>query len=604
MSLYSDIEELPNDPGVYLIKDKEEKVIYVGKAKNLKKRVNQHFHSSLDSKEEKLQELAHRIDWILTRNESEAIMLEKKLIKQLSPKFNSMLKDDKSHLMIRITTEEQYPQLLIVRETDSRNPKSTYFGPFTNDTMLRQTVKMVLKLFPICNCGRNVEKIRKKGTSIRCMRERLGRCLAPHKTNISPEEYKKTVKNVISFLNGNIANLIDDIENEMWLASKESNFEKAANLRDLIRAVRTILNISEDLRSSQKNIDALAFVEEENTFAFCKIEIRDYKITTIKNFIYPNIKEKPLTTVESVLNFIYGGAKLKYRLMVKKEFLQRFGNDTSGKIRQYKSATSTEILVVAEKNAKTELRKYLKEKQFAVYTQSVLDDLQNILKLPEPPFIIHGFDISTLKGKQSVGSCVVFVDGKPQKDLYRKFRIRKKYEETNDYAMMKEVISRKYISKSLKNDPLPNLIIIDGGKGQLTVGREVLASLALSFPIISIAKKKEEIFVPWSDESILLDRDSQALKLVQFVRDEAHRFAISYHKKLRLQTVKKSIFEEVKGIGKVKTQILFEEYKNISNIAKTPIEDIMKKLAVNEKIASMIINMAKNILKSSKYNNS
>ena len=276
MSLFSDLEDIPTEPGVYLIKDKDEKIVYVGKAKNLRNRVKQHFQTTDMPKEDRLQELAHRVDWVLVRNESEALILERKLIKQLAPKLNSMMKDDKSNLLVRITMEEDYPQLLIVRETDPRVGKSVYFGPFTNNTMLRQTVKLVLKLFPICDCGKNFERIKKKGTSIRCMRARLGRCLAPWKNDISPEEYRKTAKNVISFLRGDVAELLDTLENEMWDASKESNYEKAAKIRDLIQAVRTILNLQEDLKSKRKNADVLAFAENEGDIAFCKLEIRNH----------------------------------------------------------------------------------------------------------------------------------------------------------------------------------------------------------------------------------------------------------------------------------------------------------------------------------------
>ncbi|MHA2357175.1 MAG: GIY-YIG nuclease family protein, partial [Candidatus Heimdallarchaeaceae archaeon] len=195
MSLLVDLEEIPTEPGVYLIKDKNDIVVYVGKAKNLKNRVRQHFQPSSHRKEERIQEAAHRVDWVITRNESEALILEKKFVRELSPKFNSMLKDDKSNLLLRLSMEKSYPQLLFARETDARIKKSVYFGPFPNNTMLRQTAKLVLRLFPICNCGRNFEKIKQKGTAIRCMRERLGRCLAPWKNDVSEEEYGKTVKN-------------------------------------------------------------------------------------------------------------------------------------------------------------------------------------------------------------------------------------------------------------------------------------------------------------------------------------------------------------------------------------------------------------------------
>jgi excinuclease ABC subunit C len=593
MSLFSDLEELPDDPGVYLIKDKGDKVIYVGKAKSLKKRVKQHFQAVSLAREEKLQELASRVDWILTRNESEAIILEEKLVKQLSPKLNSMLKDDKSNLLISITLVEKYPQLLIVRETDSRNEKNIYFGPFPSNIMLRQTVKLVLRLFPICNCGKNVENLRIKKSSIRCMRERLDRCLAPCKNDISPEEYKKTVKNVISFLNGDVADLLDNLEKEMWSASEEADFERATIIRDLIQSVRTILNLQEDLHSKIKNTDVLAFIEEEPNLAFCKLEIRNHRVQNIKNYI-TSISEKILfKTLSEVLAFIYGTTESIKSILISDDFTKRFNPNINLKIIYPKDNTSNQLVDIAKKNARTELFKFLRDIQYGKDSSLVLKEMKDFFQLPEEPTIIHGFDISTLKGQLSVGSCVTFVDGHPKKNLYRRFRIRGSYTDPDDYAMMEEVIKRKYSSEVLKSDPLPNLLIIDGGKGQLNIALDVLKKLNLSIPAVSIAKKNEEIYVEWSDLPITLDQDSFVLKLVQNVRDEAHRFAISYHKTLRARTVKSSNFERIKGIGKTKVFLLFQEYKNTKNIASASIEEIKKLISVNEKIAKKVIETAK-----------
>ena len=593
MSLFSDLEELPDDPGVYLIKDKKDKVIYVGKAKSLKKRVKQHFQAVSLPREEKLQELATRIDWILTRNESEAIILEEKLVKQLSPKLNSMLKDDKSNLLICITLTEKYPQLLIVRETDPRNEKNIYFGPFPSNIMLRQTVKLVLRLFPICNCGKNVEKLREKKSSIRCMRERLDRCLAPCKNDISPKEYIKTVKNVISFLNGDVADLLDNLEKEMWFASEEANFERATMIRDLIQSVRKILNLQEDLHSKIKNIDVLAFEEEDSNIAFCKLEIRNHRVQNIKNYITARSEKILFKTLSEVQAFIYGTGESIKSILTSDDFTKRFHPNIDLKIVYPKEDTSNQLVEIAKKNAKAELFRFLRDVQYEKDARLVLKEMQNFFQLPEEPTIIHGFDISTLKGQLSVGSCVTFVDGQPKKGLYRRFRIRGFYTEPDDYAMMEEVIKRKYSSDTLKSDPLPNLLIIDGGKGQLNIALEVLKKLNLNIPAISIAKKNEEIYVEWSDSPIALEQDSFVLKLVQNVRDEAHRFAISYHKTLRARSVKSSEFEKIKGIGKAKVFLLFQEYQNTKNIASANIEEIMKLIAVNEKIAKEVIEIAK-----------
>ncbi|MHA1417862.1 MAG: excinuclease ABC subunit UvrC [Candidatus Heimdallarchaeaceae archaeon] len=597
MSLLSDLESLPLEPGIYLIKDKDEKIVYVGKAKNIRNRVKQHFQSTHDPKEDKLQELANRVDWVITRNESEALILEKKLVKQLSPKLNSQLKDDKSHLLIRISMEDEYPQFYITRETDSRIPKSVYFGPFTNDTMLRQTAKLVLKLFPICDCGKCKEQTRKSKAPLRCMREKLGRCLAPCVNDVSPEEYGKTVKNVISFLKGDVANLLDNLEREMWMASEGSNFEKAANLRDLIQAVYGILNIQKDLQSKKRNVDLLAFREEENIISLCKVEIREYRVHNIKTFIYDE-KEK-MVNLGEVLTYIYGLEKLRYKIQASDNFISRFKNDVGLPILGIRGDTAKQLHNVTEKNAYKELQKYMRDLKHHEDSETVLEDMKNILNLNEIPEIIHGFDISTLKGKHSVGSCVVFANGKPKKDLYRRFRIRKEYSDPNDYEMMKEVISRRYKSETLIKDPLPNILIIDGGKGQLSVAVKVLKVLQLNIPAISIAKKNEEIFVEHQNEPIILEQKSAVLRLIQYVRDESHRFAINYHKKLREKSVKRTIFDDIKGIGKSKVQALFHEYKNLQDIANSDVEKMRKVLAVNEEIATKVIDLAKKSLHTS-----
>ena len=603
MSLFSDLEEIPTESGVYLIKDKEEKVIYVGKAKNLKNRVKQHFQTTVDLKEDKLQELAHRVDWIITRNESEALILERKLVRQLSPKLNSMLKDDKSNLLIRITMEDEYPQITFARETDSRVSRSVYFGPFPNNTMLRQTAKLVEKLFPICNCGRKIKQVAKQGSATRCMRERLGRCLSPYKNQLSPEEYGKTVSNVISFLKGDVADLLDSIEEEMWIASQESKFEKAGTLRDLTQAVRTILNIQDDLHSKQRNIDVLAFSEFEDDLALSKLEMRNHRIHNITNYLYTKEEGESLTTAGEVITFIYGGEKPKYSILVGSMFIERFLKTEDLNLRTFKTKIAKQLIEIAGKNARNELLKYQRDVQYKKDFDKILEETKSTLHLVELPKIIHGFDISTLRGEHSVGSCVVFEDGVPQKKLYRRFKIRKSYTEPNDYAMMEEVISRRYTSETLKSDPKPNLLVIDGGKGQLNITVKVLHKLGLNIPVISIAKKNEEIFVEWSDESIELEQDSSVLKLVQNVRDESHRFAINYHKILRLRSIKDSIFERIKGIGKAKVQLLLQEYKTVEEIANSNEEDLKSLLSVNEEIANQILILAKEFLRKSPYEN-
>jgi excinuclease ABC subunit C len=412
--------------------------------------------------------------------------------------------------------------------------------------------------------------------------------------DVSPEEYGKTVNNVIAFLKGDVADLLDNLEREMWMASEGSNFEKAANLRDLIQAVYAILNMQRDLQSKKRNVDLLAYREEDNIISLCKVEIREYRIHNIKTFIYDEKEE--MVNLGEVLTYIYGLEKLRHKIQASDNFISRFKNDINLPILAIRGETAKQLNNVTEKNASKELQKYMRELKYHEDAETVLEEIKSSLSLDEVPEIIHGFDISTLKGQHSVGSCVVFANGKPKKDLYRRFRIRKKYSDPNDYEMMKEVISRRYKSESLKKDPLPNLLIIDGGKGQLNVAVKVLKALQLNIPAISIAKKNEEIFVENEDEPIILKQTSAVLRLIQYVRDESHRFAINYHKKLRDKSVKRTIFDDIKGIGKSKVQALFHEYKNIQAIANSDINKMKKVLAVNEEIATKVINLAKKSL--------
>ncbi|MHA1345067.1 MAG: hypothetical protein ACTSO3_01575, partial [Candidatus Heimdallarchaeaceae archaeon] len=358
-----------------------------------------------------------------------------------------------------------------------------------------------------------------------------------------------------------------------------------------------ILNIQKDLQSKKRNVDLLAFREEENIISLCKVEIREYRVHNIKTFIYDE-KEK-MVNLGEVLTYIYGLEKLRYKIQASDNFISRFKNDVGLPILGIRGDTAKQLHNVTEKNAYKELQKYMRDLKHHEDSETVLEDMKNILNLNEIPEIIHGFDISTLKGKHSVGSCVVFANGKPKKDLYRRFRIRKEYSDPNDYEMMKEVISRRYKSETLIKDPLPNILIIDGGKGQLSVAVKVLKVLQLNIPAISIAKKNEEIFVEHQNEPIILEQKSAVLRLIQYVRDESHRFAINYHKKLREKSVKRTIFDDIKGIGKSKVQALFHEYKNLQDIANSDVEKMRKVLAVNEEIATKVIDLAKKSLHTS-----
>ncbi len=600
MSLFSDIESLPEEPGVYLIKNEKDEVIYIGKAKVLKDRVKQHFTVQIDLKENKIQDEGKRVEWIITRNEVEALILEKKMVQQLKPKYNYKLKDDKASLMIRITKEEEYPRLLVVRESDKRVPKSVYFGPFISDKKLRYLIKAVLKIFPVCNCKNNIKVHCEKQMQIRCMREKLGRCAAPCKSKVSVEEYRKIVNNVIMFLNGEVGELLIQLEEQMWESAQNQNFEYAAKIRDTLKAVESILNIQKEMRFKFKNTDVLAFVTEDERTVICKITVRNQRISTIHNHLFTEEEFRNLKNLKKLYAEI-GEKKKPSSVLLTESFEKKLDIDQTFTIISSKNENSKELLEIAEKNAKNELKKHFRTDFIAHETKNTLDELKEILKLKNYPEVINGFDISTLGGTSSVGSCVTFVEGKSKKSLYRKFRIKKPYSEPNDYEMMKEVIERRFLSEQLKNDPFPDLIVIDGGKGQLNIAKKVLSEIKLNVDLISIAKRNEEIFTEWSDTPIELPKNAQILRLIQTIRDESHRFAITYHKKIRQKKVSCSQLEEIKGIGKEKVRTLLEHFETIEGIHAASIEELRMVAKVNEKIALNIKETVRKQLNTSSY---
>ncbi|MHA1686231.1 MAG: excinuclease ABC subunit UvrC [Candidatus Heimdallarchaeaceae archaeon] len=535
MALIDDLQELPEAPGVYIIKNANGIAIYVGKAKNLKNRVKAHFVPTLETKELQIQTHAASVEWILTRDENESILLERKLIKDLKPKYNVKLKDDKSGLLIRITLSEKYPRLLMQRETDPKNEKDVYIGPFPLDSLLRKTVKIALKLFPICNYKKPLNKTKLTQIKHHCIRYRLKRCLAPCETQIESTEYLKTVKKLIMFLEGQVGDLIKNLEEEMWEAAQHHKYERAAELRDQIKTIQELVNVHSSLNIDVEDMDVVDFVVSEGILVLGLVQVRNKRIKKISTEI---LNEFAFKSWNDIIMYLFKMKKNARKVLVTEEFFHYISSPPPSNIIRKSLEAHEMLLNIAKRNAKAALQSYLRTTKATVDYEKTLEQMQEILKLPKIPHIINGFDISTLKGLNSTGSCVVFIDGVPVKKFYRKFRIRQKFDEPNDYAMMKELISRRFKSIKLEEDPYPDLIIVDGGKGQLSIAEQVLNELKLKIPVVSIAKQNEEIYIQNEKEPIVLEEQSQVLRLIQHVRDEAHRFAITYHKQLRKRTMR------------------------------------------------------------------
>lgn len=470
------LKELPNSPGVYLMKDKDGNVIYVGKASSLLKRVRSYFTpSGNNTKTLILSEKIYDFEVIPVASEAEALILENQLIKKYQPKYNTNLKDDKSYPLLKITKED-FPSVQIVREKKSKN--AIYFGPFTNKKLLKEVVRFLRKFYPVRNCKKDISS----GKVKLCIQYYIGRCSGPCENKITKEEYNKHVEGIVAFFEG-----------------RYKEFEKK-----------------------------------------------------LKNWMYEEIKK---------LNFEEAD-KIKKRLFLLNELSKKF-----------------------PMRDEEELYRYGEE--------NLLFNLAKILKLKKIPNLIEGYDISNISGYMAVGSKVSFVGGIPYKDGYRRYKI-KTVEGIDDYKMIEEVIKRRFDSEEERKE-IPDLILIDGGKGHLNVATRVLKEYNLDIPVISLAKKEEKIFVQWKEEPVILPPSSPELQLLQRIRDEAHRFAISYHKKLRERYFKFSFLDEIKGIGeKTKNKIIlnFPDLKILSNAEI----DELKKIGVNEKIGKKVIEKAKEVI--------
>lgn len=540
MTLMEDLENLPDAPGVYIIRDIAGIAIYVGKAKNLKNRVRSHFNPTADKKELQIQSNAASVDYILTRDEHETVMLEKKLIKNLMPKYNIKLKDDKSGLILRITLGEKYPRLLIQRETDEKNDKDAYFGPYPTDGLLRKTSKLALKLFPICNYKKPLNKASKKQIKHHCMRYRLNRCLAPCMKEIDTKIYNEEVEKLMLFLDGKVGNLIDVLEKEMWDAAEKEQFEQASVIRDQIRTIQDLVHVHQNLRVEIEDIDVLDLAKFEDIIVVGMVQVRAKRIAKISTKILDGSELKHWKDVLNVLN----KKEPKKKLLVSDNVIQAIKETKPEWVLLSFTEIHQNLLDITRRNVQATLQSYLRSAKKSLKPEETLKQMKELFDLPTIPRVINGFDISTIKGKHSTGSCVVFIDGEPSKKHYRKFRIRTQYSEPNDYEMMKELLTRRFSSVLLVEDPLPDLIIVDGGKGQLSVAEKVLKALKLDIPIVSIAKQNQGIYTNKTADPILLEEQSRVLKLVQYVRDEAHRFAIMYHRQLRVKSIRKNSSED------------------------------------------------------------
>lgn len=582
---------LSTKPGVYLMKNKRQQIIYVGKAINLKNRVRQYFQSNRNHSAKTIAMVSNIEDFetIITNNELEALILECNLIKKHHPKYNIMLRDDKTYPYLKITLNEEYPRMVISRRVIKDG--SRYFGPYTSSTALKETLKLLRKLFPLRTCKHLGDRP--------CLEYHIKRCLAPCAKHIDEINYRKIVQAVCWFLEGKSESIEQDLNLQMQAAAEKLNFELAAKLRDQLLSIRQIM-AKQKILIDAGDMDAIGIAT--NNYGSC-IElffIRNGKMLGRNQFLLNNEQDESLENmlIAFFKQYYNNAVNIPQEILIPQEIaemdlLQIWLNSekkVKTKILSPKRGVKKDILNMAKENAE----KYLHEqenklKDIQARSLGAVYDLQKYLKLPNPPLRMECFDISHIQGSETVASMVVFQDGKPDKNSYRRFKINSTEGKPDDFLSMREVTSRRY--RDLPSKDLPDLIIIDGGKGQLNSALEIIRGAGhYTVPVVGLAKQFEYIFTEDHFDPIILPRQSAALCLVQNIRDEAHRFAITYHRKLRTKRNKVSILDSISGIGVKRRKALFDHFENLQNIKKATVNELITVPGISEQIAKSIYN--------------
>ena len=590
-----ELKKLPQKPGVYLMKDKSGEIIYVGKAINLKNRVRQYFQSKKNQTAKTQSMVPHIVEfeYIVTDTEMEALILECTLIKQHSPYYNIMLKDDKSYPYLKIT-QEMFPQVFITRHM--AKDKAKYYGPFTDGLALKETVETIHKLFPIRKCKKSFP--RDLGKERPCLNYHIGRCMAPCNGGIGEEEYKGYVQEAISFLEGKHEELLKKMKVEMAVAAEQMEYEKAAALRDKILAVQSVAQKQKMANVSSADADVIAFVR---AFSECLVQvffIRGGKITGRENFTMTAPEEQSRSEILTafVEQFYSGTAYIPREIILQEELVEEeqallqvyLDDKRGGKVTFVvpQKGEKYKLVELAHTNASLIFEQFgEKMKREDARTKGAMEEIRAAIALPHPIHRIEAYDISNTQGFESVGCMVVFENGKSKNSDYRKFRI-KTVVGANDYASMKEVITRrlnhamreKQEKKISSFTRLPDLIMMDGGKTQVHAAEEVLLSFGISIPVCGMVKddKHRTRALFFKEKEIKMPLISEGFKLVTRIQDEVHRFAITYHRQLREDKGLRSVLDEIKGIGEKRRKALMKHFGSVENIAQAEVFDLVE----------------------------
>jgi excinuclease ABC subunit C len=578
VGLTEKLETLPARPGVYLFKDAEGTVLYVGKARVLRDRVRSYFQASrpIDRTRGDLVSMVADVDLVVTDTEIEALALENNFIKKHRPRFNVLLRDDKNHPYLKLTMGEDYPRLHVVRRVGDDD--AAYGGPYIPASMGRRTSRLIHKVFGVRSCKETLNGRRSRP----CLQHQIGRCLAPCVVEVcEPKRYRQAVDDARLFLEGRTDEVVKRLKSQMETAASLDRFEEAASLRDQVRTLQRLETPQKITTTDIDERDLFGAHVEWDRAALQVFSVRDGKVVGREGYLLDKVAEPERLLSSAVQQFYTDGRYVPHEVLLPeeipdRELLETWLSERRGtqvRIRVPQRGEKVRLLELVVRNAKIAFD--LEWKHPRQQSQEILRGLRDLLDLEVEPRRIECFDISNIQGSDIVASMVVFEDGLPKKSDYRKFRIRGLGPHPDDYAAMHEVVSRRYRGLLEAGKDLPELVLIDGGKGQLGAAMAALEELGLGDqPVASLAKREEVIFVPGREEPLVLPRSSPVLQLVQRVRDEAHRFAIGFHRRTRDKRTLRSELDDIPGVGPVKRRKLLSRFGSLRGVRGASVQDL------------------------------
>ena len=605
-SFQDKLKNIPTKPGVYQFKNKDGDIIYIGKAKNLRNRVRSYFQKNKyqTPKNQSMIKRIANVEWIIVRSNVEALLTEANMIKEVQPKYNVDLKDDKSFPFIRITNEP-YPQVLLTRKIEKDGSK--YFGPYTDVKNLRYSLKALHKIFPVRSCSYYMDDQTVVAKKVKlCLDYHIKKCEGPCEGIVSRDHYNAMIDRVIKFLQGRTKETEDYIRKQMDIAAADLRYEDAAMYRDQYNSIRRFKERQRKVAADFDDRDIFALARKDDIGVMTVLRVRNGRIFGREKISLQNLDEDESAVFSSVISRFYMDTDFLPKeitvvtLPDGQDDLEEWLTEKKGSkviIRQPQRGEKAKEVRLSYQNAKLLLGEWLiNRKKRRELVPKMVNQLEEDLQLKAPPRRIEAFDISHLGGTNTVASMVCFVDGKARKSEYRKFKI-KTVVGIDDFAAMREVVHRRYLRVKKEKGSLPDLILIDGGKGQLSMAVSALRELGLDYiPIIGLAKRLEEVFVPGISEPQSIHKQSPGLILLRRIRDEAHRFAITFQRSKR-KDVLSSIFDDIEGMGPKRVQKLLQSYDSTKSIANTDLKDISEKTGIPEGIAKEVVKKAQSIAK-------